>query len=124
MKKLLLLFSLLATPALALDGAAPRLTTALTNSAQTLFGASARLAWYQCLNPSNAAAYVQLFDTTSAVVLGTTVPNAVVSLYTNESQFGMVDLNFFTGVKVAATTTAAGSSAPSAALTCTFGLAQ
>jgi len=78
-----------------------------------------------CINPdASATAYVQLFNTTSSVTLGTTVPDAFVSCPPGKSNCGGTNINwnFSTGVKAAATTTATNSTAATTALDCTFGI--
>ena len=76
-------------------------------------------------NASDAAAFVQLFDAASLadVTVGTTVPKWSIGLATATSTH-LIDcqVNFMLGLVVAATTTATGSSAPSAALVVNFAL--
>lgn len=97
--------------------------TALTNTVLTVKSSNGVLGSWHCYNPSNAAAFVQVFNVTGTVTLGTTVPDL---------SFGMATLTnggleftngvvFSNAIKVAATTTATGSTAPSAALVCNFG---
>lgn len=80
-------------------------------------GGSCKLLGYSIYNPSNAAAYVQFFDTLLGPTVGTTAPKWSIALATLTSQtLNTVDLFFRDGLWVAATTTDDGSSAPSAAL--------
>ena len=69
-------------------------------------------------NPSNAAAFIQFFDALAAdVTVGTTTPEFVIGIPTVRELVALIGpANFETGIVVAATTTATGSSAPSAAL--------
>lgn len=104
-------------------GLNPSLKSALTATVVTVKSTNGVLGHLQCYNPSNAAAYVQVFDVSGAVTLGTTVPVlsfGLTTLTNNSVEFTNGYL-FANAIKVAATTTATGSSAPSAALTCNFG---
>lgn len=73
---------------------------------------------YHIYNPSNAVAYVQFFDE-AAPTVGTTVPKWSIGIPTLVHafiDFAPAGLFFHNGLWVAATTTAGGSSAPSAAV--------
>jgi len=73
----------------------------------------------QIANPSAALAYIQFFDVAyeTAVTLGTTVPTFWVAASTLDvDTWYLLGLGFSRGLKVAATTTPTGSSAPSAAV--------
>ncbi len=88
-------------------------TVAPAPGAHTLYGVS-------FVNPSStAAAYVQIFDATSGVTLGTTAPKLSFWVPMGgawEEKFGPVGLAFSSGITVAATATATGGGAPTAAV--------
>lgn len=104
-----------------IPGATPVMITGLTNSAQTVIAAAQVLDGLQIFNPSNATAYVQIYDTAGAVVVGTTTPVWSIGIAAGAS-VSMADVNlaFANAIKVAATTTATGSSAPSSSLQANF----
>lgn len=99
--------------------------TAALSSTATLVSAKPRqLTGYNIANPNAATVYVQVFDAaaTNAVTVGTTSPTFVLAVPGNGvldgPQLGAV--SFASGIVVAATTTATGSTAPSTALSCTL----
>lgn len=94
---------------------------ALSTTVQTVKGSAGKLGGWFIHNPSAATAYVQLFDV-SSVTLGTTVPDQVFGIPTGASANIEITagLAFSTNIKVAATTTATGSSAPATALVVNF----
>lgn len=108
-------------PAVA-NGATPSRQSALSTTVQTVKGSAGQLYSYHCFNAAAATSYVQIFDTSGAVTLGTTTPALSLGLPAG----GAGNLHFTTGVafanaiKVAATTTATGSSAPGTAVDCNF----
>lgn len=82
-------------------------------------GEGCNLAGYHIYNPSNAAAYVQFFDTVLAPTVGTTVPvwSIGITTLTNASMnLPVAGLYFRSGLWVAATTTAGGNGAPNVAV--------
>ncbi len=90
----------------------------LTTSA-TISGATGKFGGYMFNNPNASAAYIQVFDTTGAVTLGTTTPTFVVPIPAGASanvEFsnGIAITN---GIKAAATTTATGSTTVATGLT-------
>ena len=103
-------------------GWTPALANGLTNSSVTVKAAAGELGAYHCLNPNTSAAYVQVFDTAGAVTVGTTTP--VLSLGLPASSGGNLEwtmgLHFANAIKVAATTTATGATAPATAVDCNF----
>lgn len=75
---------------------------------------------YHIYNASDATAFVQFYDSVVAPTVGTTVAKWVVSIPTLQQafmQFPVAGIFFRDGLWIAATTTASGSTAPSAALT-------
>jgi hypothetical protein len=92
--------------------------TALTTTA-TVSGATGKFGGYMFGNPNTSTAYVQVFDTTGAVTLGSTAPTFVIPIPAGaganiEFTNGIAIAN---GIKVAATTTATGASTVATALT-------
>jgi hypothetical protein len=100
----------------------PVLFSALTNSAQTIRSSGGGFESFSCYNPNSSVSYVQVFDISGSVTLGTSTPKLSFGIPANQS-WGLVDLAivFANAIKVAATTTAAGSTAPTNALVCNFG---
>jgi hypothetical protein len=103
------------------NGWTPYLANGLTTTVTTVKSSAGELGAYHCLNPNSSAAYVQIFDA-SSVTLGSTTP--VLSLGIPATSGGNLEwtigLHFATAIKVAATTTATGSTAPSTAVDCNF----
>ena len=103
-------------------GWTPFLDNAQSTTVTTVKGSAGELGAYHCLNPNSAAAYVQIFDTAGTVTLGSTTP--VLSLGLPASDGGNLEwtmgVHFANGIKVAATTTATGSTAPGTAVDCNF----
>jgi hypothetical protein len=102
--------------------------TALVAGTSLVMSTGGQLAFLHFWNPSNATAYVQVFDAkaTANVNVGTTTPTAVFATATltgiTPIELGIGDgLQFGNGIVVAATTTATGSSAPSTGLVVTIG---
>lgn len=94
----------------------------LTNSAVNVVTGQHNLQTMVIYNPNVSVEYVQIFDALAAnVTVGTTVPKMVIPLPAST----VIDLpiensaqvTFFTGISVAATTSATGSSAPSTGIT-------
>lgn len=97
--------------------------TALTTTA-TVSSAAGRFGGGMFINLNSAPAYIQVFDTTAAVTLGTTVPTFVIPVPANATAANgaafVMDLSvgiaITNGIKVAATTTATGATTVSTAL--------
>ena len=92
--------------------------TALT-AAATVSSAAGKFAGYMFINTNNSPAYIQVFDTTGAVTLGTTAPTFVVPIPAGGAanvEF-TVGIGIANGIKVAATTTATGATTVATALT-------
>lgn len=98
--------------------------TALTTAA-TVSSASGKFGGAMFINLNSAPAYIQVFDTTGAVTLGTTTPTFVIPVPANSTAANGVGfilpldvgINIANGIKVAATTTATGSTTVSTGLT-------
>lgn len=92
--------------------------SALTNSVVTIKGKSSKLGGYYIANPSNAFAYLQVFDlaTSAAVTLGTTTPDMIYGIPTGAAANIAIDrgIGMANGIQIAITTTPTGSAAPSA----------
>jgi hypothetical protein len=104
------------------NGWNPFLDNAQSTTVTTVKGSAGELGAYHCLNPNSAPAYVQIFDTSGTVILGTTIP--VLSLGLPASDGGNLEwtigVHFANAIKVAVTTTATGSTAPGTAVDCNF----
>jgi len=104
------------------NGWTPFLDNNQGTTVTTVKSSAGELGAYHCLNPNANAAYVQIFDTAGAVTLGSTVP--VLSLGLPASDGGNLEwgmgIHFANAIKVAATTTATGSTAPGTAVDCNF----
>jgi hypothetical protein len=97
--------------------------TALSNTVTTIQSSGPKkLDLYECYNPNGSAAYVQVFDISGTVTLGTSTAKNVFGIAAN-SRGGLaaMGLTYSNAIKVAATTTATGSTAPGTALVCNFG---
>lgn len=105
--------------------------SALTNSATQIKGSAGTFGGYLWLyNPNTAVTYIQVFNKASAsVTLGVTAPDYVIALpgIASASATGSAanmemvhGIAMGTGITVAATTTASGSTAPSNAVVATF----
>jgi hypothetical protein len=104
-----------------LPGWTPKMLNALSNSAVTIKSAAGSLAYVHCYNPNGTVAYLQLFDTSGAVTLGTTTPVLSMAIpQTNSTGYtlALAGVAFANAIKAAATSTATGSTAPGTALDC------
>jgi hypothetical protein len=98
--------------------------TSLTSTA-TISGSAGKFGGIMFMNLNSAPAYIQVFDTTSAVTLGTTTPTFVIPIPANATAANgvaavhefSVGISIANGIKVAATTTATGSTTVSTGLT-------
>jgi hypothetical protein len=90
---------------------------AQTTTVRTVKADGGVLTGWMIYNPNSSAAYVQLFDVAggATVTLGTTVPDLVLGLgaTTTVHVLDGTGISFQNGIKLACTTTATGSSAPS-----------
>lgn len=107
----------------ATGGWTPILASALTNSAVTVDASAGTLGYYFCWNPAAAVTYIQIYDIAGAVTVGTSVPK--MSLGIPPTASGNLEwsqgVHFANAIKVAATTTAGGGTAPATAADCNFG---
>lgn len=106
-------------------GGIPVIEAALSTTVQTVVASGPHvLTLVSCSNANQTAtnfAYVQVFDVSGTVTLGSTAPN--IFFYVGANSPGgsnQINATFTNAIKVAATTTATGSSAPATALDCTF----
>lgn len=117
---------LIAAPTLgsASAGLSTNFQAALTNTAVAVDANPGQLYELYCYNSNAAVGFVQLFDlATGSVTLGTTTPKLSYGIpATNASGFtvSLVGTQFSTAISAAATTTATGSTALGAGLTCNF----
>lgn len=105
------------------NGWSPKLENALSTTVQTVKGSAGKLGTMQCSNVNSVQQYVQVFDISGTVTLGSSTP--VDSFPIPPGPPTVIDLgfghNFANAIKVAATTTATGSAAPPTALDCNMG---
>lgn len=103
----------------------PVLKNGLTNTASSVVSSvAATLEDYYIYNPNASVAYVQIYDvaTAGAVTVGTTTPKWSIGIpATSAANIARMGLSFASGIQVAATTTATGSTAPGTALDANFG---
>lgn len=94
------------------------LNGALSTTVQTVKASDGRFGGYYFFNPNTDPVYIQIFDVSGTVTLGTTTPK----LSFGVPKGGGANLEFLRGIpfanaiKIAATTTPTGSSAPSSAV--------
>ncbi len=108
--------------AVATGGASKVKYAAQTTTVQTVKGSAGKLLGWYLYNPNSSVAYVQIFDVSGAVTLGTTAPDLTLGIPAGSAANLMdaVGLDFANAIKIACTTTATGSSAPSTGLDCNF----
>lgn len=102
-------------------GSTPVLLNALGTSVTTVKASAGRLVYLHCWNPNAAAAYVQVFDISGSVTLGTSTPKlsmAVPPTNSNGFVLPLQGIAFANAIKAAATSTATGSTTPGTALDC------
>lgn len=107
--------------------ASPFLKTALSTTVTTVTSSAGYLDSVVCNNgngtENSVTTYIQIFDTTGTVTLGSTTPTLSIPIPpSNPGGATALHMNIANGVKVAATTTATGSSAPTTAVDCNFGV--
>lgn len=98
--------------------AAKQFYPAQTTTVRQVTANPTALAGYYIYNPSNATAYVQFFDLSTTVTLGTTVPDLSLGIPSGGAANLMSDegIEFDHGMQLAATTTATGNTAPNVGL--------
>ena len=98
----------------------PYFKSGLSTTVTSVFsGQAGYLEAIEVYNPSNAAAFVQIFDAGAIgdVTLNTTVPNLSIGMETlTHTQLSNLHCYFAKGLQIAATTTATGNSAPNTGL--------
>jgi hypothetical protein len=104
----------------------PRTALGLVATKTVINGSGASIMAIVCDNPSNAEAFLQLFNATSAnVTVGTTVPTLSLGIQSISTPLVIGFESgwwFNTAITAAATTTATGSSAPNVGINCNFAL--
>jgi len=102
-------------------GSTPALLNALGTTVTTAKASAGRLVYLHCWNPNATIAYVQVFDISGSVTLGTSTPKLSMAVPpTNSTGFvlPLQGIAFANAIKVAATSTATGSTTPGTALDC------
>jgi hypothetical protein len=100
----------------------PSLVPALSTSVTTIRSSAGGFESYECYNPNSSVAYVQVFDISGTVTLGSSTPKQSIGIpATNRAGLSDLAMPYSNAIKVAATTTATGSTAPTTALVCNFG---
>lgn len=94
---------------------------ALNATVVTIKASAGKLGGYYIYNPNSAVAYVQIFDVVGTVTLGTTSPDMILGIpATSAANLDSgAGINFANAIKIAATTTATGSTGNSTALVAT-----
>lgn len=92
--------------------------TPLTTTVVTVKGSAGTLGGYFIYNPNSTVSFVQVFDVSGTVTLGTTRPNVMFGIPPLSSANMEIGngLNFANAIKIAATTTSSGSVAPTTGL--------
>jgi hypothetical protein len=100
----------------------PVLANGLSNTAVTISSGAGVMTSYFVYNPNASVAYVQFYDTAGAVSVGSTTPVWSIGIpATSGANVASLRLSFANAIKVAATTTATGGSAPVTALDANVG---
>lgn len=104
-------------------GWSPFLANAQSTTVTTVKATAGELGAYYCWNPNAAVAYLQIFDISGTVTLGTSVPKWSIGLPAGSAANLELSngLHFANAIKIAATTTATGSTAPTSAIDCNIG---
>jgi hypothetical protein len=105
------------------EGWVPMLLNGLSATVTSVKGAAGQLGSIYCYNPNASVAYIQVFDaaTPAAVTLGTTAPKVSFGIAATSSgslPLSAMGIEFLSGIQAAVTTTATGSTAPSAGMDC------
>lgn len=100
----------------------PVLANSLSTTVVTVKSTAAKLDLWHCYNPNSSPVYLQVFDIAGSPTLGSTTPKQSFGIPANQdSGLAAMGLTFSNAIKVAATTTATGSTAPTTAINCNFG---
>jgi hypothetical protein len=103
-------------------GITPIRLSALSTTVTAIKSAGGQLMMHECWNPNSSVAYAQIFNAVpGSVTLGTTAPTLSIPIPpTNIAGFTLsgTGIQFGTAISTAATTTAAGSTAPATAIDC------
>lgn len=107
----------------------PYFNNALSTTVQTVKASAGTLVFFEASNANTSDAFLQVFDVSGTVTLGTTTPTQSYLLPAGASSTlrGGVErvfvgpVNFANAIKIAATTTPTGNTAPSTALTVNIG---
>lgn len=91
---------------------------ALSNTAVSIKGSPGAIQALACYNPNATVEYVQVYDTTGSVTVGTTPAKFSVPLTPSTVTNVQLGVNMYSGIKVAGTTTSGGGTAPASALPC------
>lgn len=91
-----------------------------TNTGVNVKASAGTLSMVHCYNPNASVAYIQFYNNAGTPTVGTAVQLAFGVPATNSTGFALPvnGIQFTTGIAVAATTTATGSTAPGTALDC------
>lgn len=103
-------------------------TNAVLTTTQTVSAAAGKVGGYQFINLNSSPAYIQIFDTTGAVTLGSTQPTYIFTIPANSTAANGVGANWemsnglviANGIKIAATTTTNGASTVATGVAGTF----
>jgi hypothetical protein len=105
-------------------GLSERILTGITSTAVAVFSGAHQLMKVDCDNNNPAFSYLQAFDATSGVTVGSTVPNDFKPIAPSSNSgwaLSMVGAQYLKGLMVAATTTPTGGTAPTTnKLNCSF----
>lgn len=104
------------------NGWTPKLANALSSVTPLVLKSSAgQLGTIQCYNPNSSQVYIQFFNASTGIVIGTTIPLLSVAIgptSTGGLALANPGINFSTAISIVATTTATGSTAPATAPDC------
>jgi hypothetical protein len=98
----------------------PFRAAALTNTAVQVKASAGEIRWATCGNANASSEYLQVYDVAGAVTVGTTTPTLSIPIPVGGGFFA-INSQYFNAIKIAATTTAAGGTAPGTALDCSAG---
>ena len=100
----------------------PLIENALSTTVKSVKTSAGQLGMVQCYNPNATQVYIQVFNMNASwVVLGTTAPTLSIPISATSTggwALASPGTGFSTGMSIAATTTATGSTAPSTAIDC------